>query len=254
MKVIIVDDESLARERLRSLLAKFPGCELVGEAGNGRTAIREIEAREPDVVLLDIRMPDMDGLQVARTLAGMRMPPAIIFTTAFPEHALSAFDTLASGYLLKPIRAEKLGEALKLARRPSKAQLDAVNQALGEHKTPERSHIIATTRDGQVRIPIEDILYFLADQKYTTVYHLQGEVLIEESLRHLEDDLAPQFIRIHRKVLVNSAYIIGLERGDQLGNHGAALLVRHTNEKLPVSRRRLAEIRRLLFKGSPSDV
>lgn len=249
MKVLIVDDESLARGRLKALLTQFPGCELVGEAADGRTALRLIEAEEPDVVLLDIRMPGMDGLHVARALAKTKLPPAIIFTTAFAEHALSAFETLASGYLLKPIKQEKLGDALNKARRPSKAQLDSVSQNLSAHQNSDRSHIVATTREGQVRIPIEDILYFQADQKYTTVYHLQGEVLIEESLRHLEKDLAPHFIRVHRKILINSAYIIGLERCDNEGLHGAQISVRHTAAKLPVSRRRLAEIRRLLFKG-----
>ena len=250
MKILIVDDEPLARERLTGLVEQFPGYEVIGQAGDGESALRLIKQQEPDVVLLDIRMPGMDGLQVARALSQTSLPPAVIFTTAFSEHALSAFDTLASGYLLKPVKKEKLAEALQNARRPSKAQLEAVNQKRQDHPVSERSHIIATTRDGQVRIPVEDIIYFLADMKYTTVYHLQGNVLIEESLRHLEDDLAPQFIRVHRKVLVNGAYIVGLERSDQHGLHGAQLCVRHSNEKLPVSRRRLAEIRRLLFKNT----
>lgn len=250
MKILIVDDEALARERLAGLVAQFPGCELVGEASDGRKALALIEDTEPDVLLLDIRMPGMDGLQVARSLGTLKLPPAIIFTTAFAEHALSAFDTIASGYLLKPIRKDKLGDALQRVRRPSKAQLEAAAQTLSGHAASERSHIVATTRDGRVRIAIEDIIYFYADQKYTTVYHLQGEVLIEESLRHLEKDLAPQFIRIHRKVLANSAYIVGLERAD---SQGAQITMRHTDEKLPVSRRRLAEIRRLLFKDPTTE-
>lgn len=250
MKILIVDDEALARERLCGLVAQFPGYEVAGQAADGKTALDLIEQLEPDAVLLDIRMPGMDGLQVARALTAMALPPAIIFTTAFSEHALSAFDTIASGYLLKPVKKDKLGEALKNMRRPSKAQLDVLQQNRADQTSGGRSHIIATTREGQRRIPVEDIIYFLADQKYTTVYHLQGEVLIEESLRHLENDFEPQFLRIHRKVLVNTAYIVGLERSDNQGLHGARLTLRHCDDKLPVSRRRLAEIRRLLFKNA----
>ena len=251
MKILIVDDEPLARERLKLLIAQFPGHEVVGQAGDGRTALQQVEAHQPDVVLLDIRMPGMDGLQVARKLAGSRVPPAIIFTTGFSEHALSAFDTSACAYLLKPIKKDRLGEALRQARRPSRAQLETISQNLQrDDAAPRRSHIVATSRDGQVRIPVDEIVYFQADQKYTTVYHLQGEELIEESLKHLEDDLAPQFLRVHRKILVNTAYIIGLERSDSEDGHGAQLSVRHTEAKLPVSRRRLAEVRRLLFKDS----
>ena len=250
MKILIVDDEALARERLCALVEQFPAYQVVGQASDGKSALSQIETLEPDVVLLDIRMPGMDGLQVARALNQTRLPPAVIFTTAFSEHAVSAFDTIASGYLLKPIKRDKLGDALQNARRPSKAQLDTLQQQ-ADGGSKQRSHIVANTREGQVRIPVEDIIYFLADQKYTTVYHLQGEVLIEESLRHLEDDLVPPFLRIHRKVLVNTSYIIGLERGDSEGTHGAQLSLRHCDEKLPVSRRRLAEIRRLLFKNAP---
>ncbi len=250
MNILIVDDEVLARERLAALVGQFPGYAVVGQAADGEAALRQIEEHEPDVVLLDIRMPGMDGLQVARALAQTSLPPAIIFTTAFSEHALSAFDTIASGYLLKPVKKEKLGEALQNVRRPSKAQLESLQQTQPDQHSCKRSHIVANTRDGQIRVPVGDIIYFLADQKYTTVYHLQGEVLIEESLRHLEDDFVPQFLRIHRKVLVNTAYIVGLERGDQQGLHGAQLTLRHCNDKLPVSRRRLAEIRRLLFKNA----
>ncbi len=251
MNVLIVDDEPLARERLKLLIGQFPGHAVVGEAGDGRSALKLVDETRPDVMLLDIRMPGMDGLQVARALADKPLPPAIIFTTAFSEHALSAFDTSACAYLLKPIRKDKLATALQQARRPSRAQLEAISQSLTrEPEQTGRSHIVATSRDGQLRIPVPDIIYFQADQKYTTVYHVQGEELIEESLKHLEDDLAPQFLRIHRKYLVNSAYIVGLERGDAVSLHGAQLVVRHTGEKLPVSRRRLAEVRRLLFKDS----
>src|SRR3546814_1767369 len=121
MRVVIVDDEPLARERMKRLLQEFPGYEVVGEADNGETALDVIDDEEPDLVLLDIRMGGMDGLQVGRQLAEMDVPPAIIFTTAYSEHALSAFDANAQAYLLKPIRLEKLRDALQRVRKPTRA-------------------------------------------------------------------------------------------------------------------------------------
>lgn len=243
MRVAIVDDEPLARERLRRLLAEFPGYEVVGEAGDGAQALELIRAQAPDLVLLDIRMPGMDGLQVARQLADEKMPPAVIFTTAFSEHALSAFDASATAYLLKPIRKEKLKEALQRARRPSRATQLQVGATVPGDK-PKREFVLATTRDGLVRVPADDIVYFLADQKYTTVHHLHGEVLIEESLKTLERDFAPAFLRIHRKALVATRFIVALERGKGEEHH--LVRMRHATEALPVSRRRLAEVRRYL--------
>ena len=244
MRVVIVDDEPLARERLRRLLQEFPGYEVVGEAGDGETALSVIDNEEPDLILLDIRMGGVDGLQVARQLAEYDPPPAIIFTTAYSEHALSAFDVNADAYLLKPIRLEKLKEALQRTRKPTRAQRpDAVTPAPGAK--PKRESVLATTRDGLVRVPAEDIVYFLADQKYTTVCHLHGEVLIEESLKTLEDDFAPWFLRIHRKALVATRFISSLER-ERGGEQHHWLRMKHSTTPLPVSRRRLAEVRRFL--------
>ncbi|MBI3171300.1 MAG: response regulator transcription factor, partial [Hydrocarboniphaga effusa] len=217
MRVVIVDDEPLARERLRRLLAEFPGYEVVGEAGDGERALAVIREQQPDLVLLDIRMPGADGLQVARQLAGDKTPPAVIFTTAFAEHALSAFDANAAAYLLKPIKKEKLREALQRASRPSRATQLRVDA--GQGARPRREFVLATTRDGLVRVPVEDIVYFLADQKYTTVHHLHGEVLIEESLKTLEQDFLPWFQRIHRKALVATRFILSLERGKGEEHH-----------------------------------
>ena len=241
MRVVIVDDEPLARERLSRLLAEFPGYELVGEAGDGVGALKLIDDEQPDLVFLDIRMGGMDGIQVARRLAEQELPPAVIFTTAHPEHALSAFDASASAYLLKPIRREKLREALQRVRRLSRAQRSGNPPVDGPR--PEREFVLATTREGMVRVPAEDIIYFLADQKYTTVCHLHGEVLIEESLKSLEDDFKPWFLRIHRKALVATRFILSLERDD--GEHHW-LRVRHAETRLPVSRRRLADVRRFI--------
>lgn len=242
MRIVIVDDEPLARERLRRLLAEFPGYEVIGEAGEGAQALALIRQTQPDLVLLDIRMPGMDGLQVARHLAEEKLPPAVVFTTAFSEHALSAFDASATAYLLKPIKKEKLREVLQRARRPSRAAQLELERS--ETAKPRREFVLATTREGLVRVPAEDIVYFLADQKYTTVHHLHGEVLIEESLKTLEDDFAPWFLRIHRKALVATRFILSLERGKGEEHHLVRL--RHASEPLPVSRRRLAEVRRYL--------
>lgn len=248
MRVVIVDDEPLARERLRRLLAEFPGYEIVGEAGDGETALDVIDEEEPDLVLMDIRMGGMDGLQVGRQLAELEMPPAVIFTTAYSEHALSAYDAAAQGYLLKPIRLEKLKDALLRVRKPTRAHKSTNASASPEGK-PKRSVITATTRDGLIRVPAEDIVYFLADQKYTTVCHLHGEVLIEESLKTLEEDFAPWFLRIHRKALVATRFISSMER-DRQGEQHHWLKMKHATEALPVSRRRLAEVRRFLTENN----
>lgn len=247
MRVVIVDDESLARERLKRLLQEFPGYEVVGEAADGESALDVIDNEEPDLVLLDIRMGGVDGLHVARSLTEYDPPPAVIFTTAYSEHALSAFDAKAAGYLLKPIRLEKLKEALQSARRPNRAQKPKGSG--GDTAKPKREFVTATTREGLVRVPAEDIVYFLADQKYTTVCHLHGEVLIEESLKTLEEDFAPWFLRVHRKALVATRFIAGLER-DRGGEQLHWLSMKHASNPLPVSRRRLAEVRRFLTENS----
>jgi two-component system, LytTR family, response regulator AlgR len=243
MRVVIVDDEPLARERLRRLLQDLPGYEVVGEAGDGERALDLIDEEEPDLVLLDIRMGGMDGLQVSRQLQDMDLPPAVIFTTAYSEHALSAFDANAQAYLLKPIRLEKLKEALMRVRKPTRAHKKV--EAPQADARPKREFVLATTRDGLVRVPVDDILYFLADQKYTTVCHMHGEVLIEESLKTLEDDFAPWFLRIHRKALVATRFIASLER-DRAGEQHHWLKVKHAPNPLPVSRRRLADVRRFM--------
>jgi two-component system response regulator AlgR len=249
MRLLIVDDEPLARERLRRMVEELPGWEVAGEAANGEQALSLIRAEQPDVVLLDIHMAGMDGLQVAHALAKQPTPPAIIFVTAYSEHALSAFETSAVGYLLKPVRKEKLSEALARARRPSRAQLETLVTTAGQ-AMPRRTWITATTRDGTVRVPVMDIVYFLADRKYTTVHHLHGEVLIEESLNSLEEDLAPAFMRVHRKALVQVRFIERIERGLGLQYQ---LKLRHADTLLPVGRRRLAELRRLLTDDSPTS-
>jgi len=251
MKILIVDDEPLARERLKRLLAEFHGYEVVGEGADAAAALALTRELQPDVVLLDIRLGQGDGLQVARELAQQPLPPAVIFTTAYAEHALSAFDAQAQAYLLKPIRREKLREALQRTRRPSRAtefKLDPF-----EAERPKRAFVIAHTRDGLVRVAAEDILYFEADQKYVSVIHSHGEVLIEESLKTLEDDFAPWFLRIHRKALVAVRHVLSLERVPGGGEEHHRLRLRHVEKPLLVSRRRLAEVRRLIELASKTS-
>lgn len=241
MNVMIVDDEPLARERLRRMIETFPGHAVIGEASEGQSAIERVTELAPDAVLLDVHMPGMDGLQVARELADADLPPAVIFVTAHSEHALSAHNSQADGYLLKPVRRDDLAAALARARQPSRAQYAAL--AGQPDVSGPMGYVSARTRDGIERVAIRDILYFWADQKYTSVFHLNGELLIEQSLSTLEQSLSDSFLRVHRKALVACAHITGLKYN---GDGSAALSLRYIEATVPVSRRRLAEVRALL--------
>jgi two-component system response regulator AlgR len=238
LRVLIVDDEPPARERLRSMLAEAGEFEVAGEAGNGEAAIDLTDKLVPDIVLLDVRMPGIDGLEVARHLAGLPEPPAVIFTTAFDEYALQAFDSEAVAYLLKPIRAEKLRAALAKAARLSRPQLQQVATAARE--PAHRSHIGARGRDGLKLIPVEEVFCFQADQKYTTVKHQKGEDLIEDSLKTLEEEFSATFVRIHRNALVNTKYLERIAR-DAGGQHFVHL--RGLADALEVSRRMAGDLK-----------
>jgi two-component system, LytTR family, response regulator AlgR len=241
MKVLIVDDEPPARERLKSLLKEQPGVEIVGEAGNGREALELWERTQADVVLLDIRMPVMDGLETARHLAALERPPAVIFTTAYSEFAVEAFDAHAIAYLLKPVRAEKLAAALTGASRVNRVQLGQL--AAG---APVRRHICAKLRDKLHVVPVENVLCFIADQKYVTVCHTGGELLIDESLKDLEQEFAGRFLRVHRNALVAVAQVERLEKDD--AGH-LQVYLRGRAEPLEVSRRLVSEVRERLRAG-----
>lgn len=236
MKVLLVDDEPLARERLRRLLADLPQCELCGEAGDGRTALELCDRLAPDVVLMDIRMPGMDGLEAARHLAGLPDPPAVIFTTAFGDHALEAFEACAADYLLKPIRGERLAAALGNARRLTRAQAAQLDVDTGG----ARSHICVRVRGNLQLIPVADIRYFRADSKYVAVRTGEGEYLIEESLKALEDEFGPRILRIHRNALVAVDFITGLEK---TAEGQCAVTLAGIDERLEVSRRHQADVR-----------
>lgn len=211
MKTLLVDDEPLARERLAALLGEFADVEVVGEAGDGIAALEAAERLRPDLVLLDIRMPRMDGLEAARHLGSFDPAPAIVFCTAYDDHALAAFDANAVDYLLKPIRSERLRAAIDRARRFGRAALDAVTNADGPARR-ERSHLCARMRGNLVLVPVADVDYLLAEDKYVIVHHSGGEVLIEEPLKALEAEFGDRFVRIHRNCLVALDKLGGLTR------------------------------------------
>ena len=237
LKVLIVDDELPARERLRSLLAEIDATEVIGEAQNGEQGLRCAVDLSPDVVLLDVRMPGMDGIEAARHLNALEEPPAVIFTTAYDEYAINAFEAQAVGYLLKPIRKEKLAAALSQAGRLTRLQLQKIAAASPNER---RTHIAARHREGLRLIPVEEVQFFFAEQKYTTVRHLKGEDLIEDSLRALEEELGGAFVRIHRNALVSVRFLERIERNAE-GQYYVRL--RGCEAPLQVSRRMAGELR-----------
>lgn len=239
MKILLVDDETLARDRLRRLLEKEPAHVVVGEAANGIEAVNQCQALQPDLVLLDIRMPGMDGLETARHFLELDAPPGVIFCTAYEEHAIQAFDLQAVGYLLKPVRRENLMAALEKSVRLNRAQLAALRSEEGEG----RSHISARTHRGVELIAIEDVRYLQADQKYVTVRFGAGEVIIDETLRDLEEEFGERFVRVHRNALIARGHIEGLVKD----NEGQMCIqLNEVDELVEVSRRHLSAIRKLL--------
>ena len=236
MRVLIADDEPLARERLRDLLAAMPGIELVAEAGDGREALHACAEHNPDLVLLDISMPGIDGLETARHLAAFEPRPAVVFCTAFDAHALSAFEAEAIDYLVKPVRPERLAAALERARTFAAGRVHAAEPRHEQHRT----HLCARLRGSLRLIPIEDVHYLQAEEKYVVVHHARGEDLIEESLKSLEEEFADRFVRIHRNCLVARHEIIELKRAAD--GHVQAVL-RHGAHPLEVSRRCVAGLR-----------
>ena len=249
LSVLIVDDEAPARSRLREMVRDTGGWEVVGEAANGREALDCVARHSPDVVLLDIRMPGMDGVEVAGHLCALPVPPAVVFTTAYDEYAVSAFEANAVGYLLKPVRRERLLAALERAARVTRWQLaDLANTA------PElcARQNIAVCAGGDIRLVSTDqVLCFRADQKYVRMVHSGGEDLIDEPLKELAEEFAADFVRIHRNSLVRVAAIEELCR-DEAGLHTAKL--RGMDEKLPVSRRHASEVKKRLATAAAAAV
>ena len=239
MKILIVDDEQLARERLISLVNELDNTHSMLEAEHGLAALGIVTQSSPDVVLLDIRMPVMDGLEAAQHLCQMDEGPAIIFTTAYQDHALAAFDMHAVDYLLKPVRKERLREALERARR---LQGNSITEARKQERSP-RTHLSANVRGNLKLLPVKDIRYFRAEDKYVIAGWPDGELLLNESLVTLESEFSQYFIRIHRNALVAINYIDGL-----LKTHDDAceISLRGVSVRLPVSRRNVSEIRKLI--------
>tara|TARA_B100000809_G_scaffold45274_1_gene39603 strand:- start:664 stop:1398 length:735 start_codon:yes stop_codon:yes gene_type:complete len=210
MDVLIVDDESLARDRMSRMIAKIDGYEVVSTVGNSKDALAAIRVKDPEVVLLDVRMPGDDGLACARRIAELDDPPAVIFCTAYDEYALDAFSTEAVGYLVKPVKLEQLQQALEKSRRLNKVQRLAMSEC--EPAAEQRSQISAKTLRGLEIIALEDVRCFIADQKYVTAYHVGGETLIDDTLKELESEFVARMVRIHRNALVSLRHIEGLQR------------------------------------------
>ncbi len=240
MKILIIDDEPLARMRLRSVIAEIDAGEVVAEGASGKDALSLCGEFKPDIILLDIRMPGMDGIEAAQHIMKLDMPPAIIFITAYDEYAVTAFESHAVDYLMKPVRKERLQEAIQSASRMTRAQM----QALKDDPASEGRQHISARLGGELRlIPIEEICYFMAEHKYVTVKHQQGTVLIEESLKMLEKEFADTFLRVHRNALVAVACISALEK-DRAGGH--KIKMRGIEDTLEVSRRHLPTVRKAM--------
>jgi len=240
VKILIVDDEKPARDRLVRLVNDLAVHEIVGEAGNGVEALELTHASEPDIVLMDIRMPGMDGIEAARHISGLEQPPAVIFTTAFADHALEALETHAVDYLLKPVKKDRLRSAIEAAAKPTRAQASQRNELLSSLEP--RQHICARVRGSLVLVPIGSIYYFHAEQKYVTVRYSDGEVLIEDALKSLEAEFGDLFYRIHRNALISLPRVGGL-RAD---NDGHRVAFRDIDETLEVSRRHLPGVRKII--------
>lgn len=258
MRILLVDDEAPARDRLRRLLADCgDDYEVVGEAASGEEVVTRCIEYDADLVLLDVHLPGMDGLAVAEALAQLTPPPAVVLVTAYPEHALDAFEHKVADYLVKPVRRERLCAALTRLPVTTRAQLAEADRGAGADLAADapagsataarrRRHLSAHYRGGVQTVPIDSILYLLAEQKYVTVRHHEGSMLVDESLKALEQEFPDRFMRIHRNALVASARLVGLEKGAD----GTSLAVlRGCDERLPVSRRHLPEVRRFLRNG-----
>jgi two-component system response regulator AlgR len=245
LRVVIVDDEAPARSRMRDLLEdcshEMP-LTVTGEAAGGRSAL-ELLAREPaDLVLLDIRMPEMDGIEVAQHLLNLERPPAVIFATAYDAYAIRAFEVHAIDYLLKPIRAARLKEALARVRIGRAPPADGLR---GAQRAP-RAFFSAQERGKVHLIPLAEVIYLKAELKYVTVRTAAREYLIEESLTRLEQEYAERFVRVHRNCLVARDAIRGFERGAAEGGETHwMVLLEGVTEKLAVSRRQQHLVREL---------
>jgi two-component system, LytTR family, response regulator AlgR len=234
MRVLIVDDEPLARARMAALLGECADVEIVGNVGDGEAALAALGELQPDALLLDINMPGIDGVALAQRLGG-RARPQMIFCTAYEAHALTAFELGAADYLLKPVRLDRLRDALQRAQR-----------RLADAPREPAAYLHGRLRGEQVRIALDEVICLLADEKYVVVQHRRGELLIEESLRQLEEAYPDQLIRLHRNCLVPPPRLLGLKT---LAD-GRVLARLDGSELNPeISRRNLPAVRKLLRLG-----
>jgi two-component system response regulator AlgR len=238
MKILVVDDEPLARERLLRLLRVVEPDAEFAEADNGAQALEQVATLQPDLLLLDIRMPGMDGLEVAQKLLQMEQPPAVIFCTAYDTYAMEALDNQAAAYLLKPVREEKLAAAIARARKINRVQLANLNEEAGV-----RSHIISESHLSVARVPLGDVRCFLAEQKYVRALHPGGSLLIPDTLKDLEQEFAGQFVRTHRNALIARSHVIGLRRDAE---QGWLVELDGITEQPKVSRRHLSALKERL--------
>ena len=243
IKVFIADDEEPARERLKELLgdiAEEVPTSVAGEARNGLETLELLPQSGAELLLLDIQMPGMGGLEVARHLAALAEPPTVVFVTAHERHAVEAFELNALDYLLKPVRAERLATALRKATVPNREQLAKAAQNA-------REYLSVSERNRIVLVPVREIIFLRAEQKYVTLRTRNREHLIEEPLVSLEREFAASFVRIHRNCLVSRAAIRGFERGASGDDEPHWVVVLDgLEEKLPVSRRQWPALRELV--------
>jgi two-component system response regulator AlgR len=245
LRVMVVDDETPARRRLRELLddcsASLP-IAVVGEASNGREALDLMQSAPPDLVLTDINMPDMDGIELARHLLKLPRPPVVVFTTAFHEHALAAFEVNAVDYLVKPVRVQRLLSALQKVPRLRPLSAERISQL----PSNARRFLSVTERSRVVLVPIDEVIYLKAELKYITIRTHDREFLLEESLTRLEAEFGHRFVRVHRNCLVARDAIRGFER--RVNDDGDAhweVLLNGLAETLPVSRRQQGVVREM---------
>ncbi len=245
MKVLVVDDEKPARDRLRQILEDEADYEVVGEAGNGHDAVELAGDLEPDIVLLDIRMPGLDGIETAHHLNKLDKPPAVVFATAYDEYAVDAFEARAIGYVLKPVRRSRLAAALEQAARLAGSALREV--ASEARLDAPRQHVCARIHGELKLIPVADISCFRADQKYVSVEHDNGQDLIDDSLKSLATEFEGQFVRIHRGALVA---VNRIEKIEKTADGKSRVVLRQGSQvddkELIISRRHVAEVRRRL--------
>jgi two-component system, LytTR family, response regulator AlgR len=233
LRILIADDEPPARARLRALIDDAGIGSVIGEAGDGEQALAAVRELAPDIVLLDVRMPGMDGLQVAHHLAELPNPPAVVFTTAYDQHALAAFDAQAVDYLLKPVRAARLKRAVERAAMIAAGALDGTESA---RQAESRTHI----GSGQRLVPIAEVRAMRAEHKYVSAIVPNGEVVLEDTLGALEEEFAARFMRVHRSTLVAVPYIRELQRDD--GGHWT-LTLDSVELRVEVSRRLVASVK-----------